>query len=136
MLIHTNVIVALLDRADSLHELAVKKIRSLKDEIFATLNLLLSEVYSAIPRKCRERRKDCKEPFCILREFESSVEKIWVEDLKGRHEKTVDEIIKNNRELNYNDVVAIEVAKERWMRLLTFDKALQKHMKKETRKRL
>ncbi|MEM3449092.1 MAG: hypothetical protein QXP38_09500 [Nitrososphaerota archaeon] len=129
-------IVAFLDRADNLHELAVRKIRSLKNEIFATLNLFLSEAWSVIARRCREKKKDWKEPLSILRQFESSLEIIWVEDLKDKHAKIVDEIIKNNEELNYNDVVPVEVLKERGMRLLTLDRALERYVKEAARKRL
>lgn len=105
-------------------------------EIFATLNLFLSEAWSVIARRCREKKKDWKEPLSILRQFESSLEIIWVEDLKDKHAKIVDEIIKNNEELNYNDVVPVEVLKERGMRLLTLDRALERYVKEAARKRL
>ncbi|MEM3484446.1 MAG: hypothetical protein QXG08_04595 [Candidatus Methanomethyliaceae archaeon] len=79
-----------------------------------TLYLLVSQAYSAIARRCREREKDCKKPLSIpleLMEFGPTLETIWVEDLKNRHAKIVDEIIRNKGELARNGVVAIEVAK-------------------------
>ena len=74
-LLDANVVVALLDKKDSLHEKAVEKIRNLERKTnFAILSPILSESYSVIARRCRERNYDCKRAILAVQELESRVE--------------------------------------------------------------
>ncbi|MDP2166832.1 MAG: PIN domain-containing protein [Thermodesulfovibrionales bacterium] len=120
----TNVIVALLDGRDSLHGRAVKEITSLNDENICTINVIIAETYSVIARRCRERGHDCRKTLRVLREFESSLDIIWVEDLKERHPQITDKIIESGGKLNYNDAVLLSFIRKSALNLLTFDKEL------------
>jgi len=128
IVLDANVIVAFLDRMDALHGSAVQEIRKFQAERFITLNILLAEAYSVIARRCREKGKDCQGPLSVLREFESSVDIVWVEDIKERHSRIVDGIITSNGRLNYNDVVLMEFIKQKGVKLLTFDRILKKYL--------
>jgi predicted nucleic acid-binding protein len=129
IVLDTNIIVALLDKKDAHHKNAVRMLEDLGDERVYVLNTNLSEIYSVISRRCRERRYDCQEALGKLRELEANINVIWIENLQEIHAEVVDRVIESNGELNYNDAVLLKIVKDEEAKLLTFDKQLKAESK-------
>lgn len=72
-LLDTNVIIAFLDRKDSLHKTAKKLIEKDNSDTYAVLDVILGETYSVLIRRCKERKYDCSEAVETLREFERTI---------------------------------------------------------------
>ncbi len=126
ILLDTNVIVALLDRKDSLHSKAVRLIEENIGGKFCILGQIISETYSVIVRRCRERGYSCKEAVEKVRMFEQRCLLIHV-DFNEYHDRVV-EALKRNPELNYNDWLLVLISKERNIKLLSLDKTLLEEM--------
>jgi predicted nucleic acid-binding protein len=129
IVLDTNIIVALLDKKDAHHKNAVRILEDLGDERVYVLNTNLSEIYSVIARRCRERRYDCKEALGKLRELEANINVIWIKNLQKIHAEVVDGVIESNGELNYNDLVLLKFVKDEEAKLITFDKQLKAEYK-------
>ncbi|MGH7791085.1 MAG: type II toxin-antitoxin system VapC family toxin [Thermodesulfobacteriota bacterium] len=119
IVLDTNMIVAILDKKDAHHKNAVRILEDLGDERVYILNTNLSETYSVIARRCRERNYDCKAALGKLRELEASINVIWVENLKEIHAEVVDGVIESNGELNYNDALLLRFVKDEDATLIT-----------------
>lgn len=128
-LLDANVIIAFLDRSDVFHNKAVKEISRRRNEHMATLSNIMIEVYSVIARRCKEKRYNCQRALELVQSFENSLKIIWLGDIKERHYKTIDTMIKTHGALNYNDALLLNFAKEQNAELLTFDKTLKKAFK-------
>ncbi|HDD44135.1 MAG TPA: type II toxin-antitoxin system VapC family toxin [Candidatus Desulfofervidus auxilii] len=129
IVLDTNVIIAFLDRKDSLHKIAVESIKQHKDERFCTINVIIAEAYSVLAKRCRERRFDCKKALRVLKDFENELEVFWIEISKDMHETIVDIMINNEGRINYNDVLLANFVREKRFKLLTFDKKLEDFLK-------
>ena len=123
ILLDTNVIVALLDKRDSLHTQAVELIQGSNADLFGTLNILLGETYSVIVRRCKERKYDCSKAVETLRNFEKDLKVIKL-NLDDFHKKVV-ECLKLNPNLNYNDWLLLLYTVENGVKVLTLDKKLR-----------
>ena len=123
ILLDTNVIVAFLDKKDSLHAKAVELIQNCDADLFGTLNILLGETYSVMVRRCKERKYDCSKAVETLRNFEQDLEIVKV-DLENYHGRIV-ECLKLNFNLNYNDWLLFLYAVENGVEVLTLDKKLR-----------
>ena len=126
ILLDTNVIVALLDRKDSLHSKAVRLIEENTGGKFCILGQIISETYSVIVRRCRERGYSCEEAVEKVRMFEQRCLLIHV-DFNEYHDRVV-EALKRNPELNYNDWLLVLFSKEKSLKLLSLDKKLLEEM--------
>jgi len=128
-LLDANVVVALLDKKDSLHEEAIKLIKRSKVEKYAILDVILAESYSVIVRRCKERKYNCKKAVKALYDFEQDLPVLSV-DLEKYHENVVKNL-KKIPELNYNDWILILFAKNNGFDILTLDKKLKKEFEYE-----
>ena len=123
-LLDAKVVVALLDRKDSLHKEAVERIRELEGKTsFAILSPILSESYSVIARRCRERNHDCKQAILAVQELESRVE-VLHPSFDDYHLRVVS-LLKDNPELNYNDWLIYLYSRDNLMEALTLDRKLE-----------
>ena len=124
-LLDANVIVALLDRKDNLHREAVERIREIEGKTtFAVLSPILSESYSVIARRCRERKYDCKEAVSALQELESRLE-VFHPHFEDYHLRVVS-LLKENPELNYNDWLLYLFSRDNLLGVVTLDRKLEK----------
>jgi len=130
IVLDTNVIIAFLDRKDSLHKKAVEIIKHYKDDKFCTIGQIMAEAYSVLARRCRERKFDCRKALKVLKDFENELEIFWIEDLREIHETVVEVMIVNEGKINYNDVLLVNFVKKKQFKLLTFDKNLKEFSKK------
>jgi len=129
-LLDANVVVALLDKKDSLHEEAIRLIKESKSERYAILDLILAESYSVIVRRCKERKYDCKSAVEALHNFEQDIP-VFPVNLKEYHEDVVNNL-KEFPELNYNDWILLLFAKKNEFDILTLDKKLKRRFKDES----
>lgn len=126
ILLDTSLIVALLDKKDSLHKSAIEKIQNASSNKFAILDVILGEAYSVIARRCRERKYDCENAIKVLREFESGMNIIPIQ-LNDLHDEVIDNLIKDST-LNYNDWVLLIFALKNGLSILTLDKKLEEKL--------
>ncbi len=99
ILIDANVLVAFLDGKDVHHEEAKESIFSYADsEKLIVLSPLLSEAYSVIARRCRERKYDCSEALQRMRELEDllTVEELSYKEYHGRIVKGMLKVLETN----------------------------------------
>ena len=130
-LLDANVIVALLDRKDSLHREAVERVKELEGKtIFAVLSPILSESYSVIARRCRERKYDCKKAISALQELESRLE-VLHPHFDDYHLRIVS-LLKENPELNYNDWLLYLFSRDNLLGMVTLDKRLEEVIERRT----
>ena len=115
-------IVALLDRKDSLHSKAVKLVEENIGSKFCILGQIISETYSVIVRRCRERGYSCEESVEKVRMFEQRCLLIHA-DFNEYHDRIV-EALKRNPKLNYNDWLLVLFSKEKNLKLLFLDRRL------------
>jgi predicted nucleic acid-binding protein len=125
IVLDTNIILALLDKKDAHHKNAVGIIEDLGNERVYVLSTNLSEIYSVIARRCRERKYDCKEALGKLKELEANINIIWLENMQEIHAELADGVIESNGELNYNDVLLLKFVRDEEAKLITFDKQLK-----------
>lgn len=129
-LLDANVIVALLDRKDSLHGEAVDRIREIEGKTtFAVLSPILSESYSVIARRCRERKHDCKKAISAVQELESRLE-ILHPRFDDYHLRVVS-LLKENPELNYNDWLLYLYSRDNLLGVVTLDRRLEEVIERE-----
>ena len=123
-LLDANVMVALLDRKDSLHKKAVEEIGRIEGKTtFAVISPILTETYSVLARRCLERRGDCDRVISALQELESRVV-VFHPSFDEYHTRTV-LFLKQNPALNYNDWLLYIFSKDNLCDVLTFDKRLR-----------
>ena len=131
-LLDANVIVALLDRKDSLHREAVDRIREIEGKTtFAVLSPILSESYSVIARRCRERKYDCKEAISAVQELESRLEVLHLR-FDDYHLRVVS-LLKENPELNYNDWLLYIYSRDNLLGVVTLDRRLEEVIERRER---
>lgn len=120
ILLDTNVIVALLDKRDSLHKQAVELVEENVHGQFCVLEQIITETYSVIVRRCKERGYDCADAVEKVRELEQRCLLLHV-NFTDYHRRIVD-ALKQNPELNYNDWLLVLFAKDNSFKMLTLDK--------------
>ena len=130
IVLDTNIIVALLDKKDTHYKNAVRILEELGEERIYILNVNLSEVYSVIARRCRERRYNCKDALGKLRGLEANINVIWIENLKETHVEIVDRVIESEGKLNYNAAVLLKYVRDKGTQLITLDRQLLRELKK------
>ncbi|GIW47639.1 MAG: hypothetical protein KatS3mg078_1516 [Deltaproteobacteria bacterium] len=113
IVLDTNIVVALLDKKDVHHKKVLKLLEELGDKKVYILNVNLAEIYSVISRRCRERKYNCKEALKKVRELESNINTIWIENLKDIHEEVVSRVIETEGMLNYNDALLSKFVNDR-----------------------
>lgn len=127
ILLDTSVIVAFLDRRDSLHEQGVALVKKNVNKRFCILQQIVGETYSVIARRCRERKYDCKEAISRVRELEQKC--IVLDASFHQYHEMVVEKLRENCDLNYNDWLLVLFAKENNLNILSLDKRLVEVLK-------
>ncbi len=61
-----------------------------------------------------------------MRELESNINTIWIENLKDIHEEVVSRVIETEGMLNYNDALLSKFVNDRRAKLITLDNNLKK----------